>query len=389
MSDGDNITQLTGADFDEFIRFQNRSFDYPPQRGLDWMVPTMYCATDWHMRCNYALRRNGTLVGIVGLYPITWRIGRATLRIAGVGGVSTEPQSRGTGVMGIMLEHAKSIIREQGYPLSFLGGQRQRYRYFGWERCGTTRTARISKTCLRHQFREAPPVSLAVEAVDADFADAEALKAIYDAQPHRCDRDVDRFGAFLVQWGNHPFVARDEDGRLVGYAIFSRDEKTIFELVATDTERTFHLLRALVERGAQEDIALRVDGLAASVRQTIASFAEGLSAADSGNWQVFDWPAVLEVLMAARHAEQPMAPASVVIGIDDQQPTSVRMTVGADGPRCQATTETPAITATGPKMMQILFGPWPPSQVMTLPHNAAVLDAWCPLPLAIAKQDEV
>ncbi len=39
--------------------------------------------------------------------------------------------------------------------------------------------------------------------------------------------------------------------------------------------------------------------------------------------------------------------------------------------------------------MRLLFGPLAPSQVLPLPSKAAVLDAWCPLPLTWTNQDGI
>ena len=384
----DVITQLKASDFDEFLPFQNRSFGSPPDRGLDWLVPTMYRPTTWHMQCNYAIRRNGALAAIVGLYPITWHAGARSLRIAGIGGVSTEPALRGAGLMSKMMTHIKQVIRDQGYPLSFLGGQRQRYRYFGWDRCGLSLKARISPACVKHRFAGAPPVRIQLEPADESSPLLSDIKALHDQQARHCDRSAERFGAFLCQWGNHPIVARGRDGKVVGYAILNRDETEIFELLGTDSDTTFEILRALSVRRGRDPLTLVVDGLPNELRLAIASFAERLSTADSGNWQVFDWPVTISTLMSIRHEERPLASGSVVIGIEDET-SAFRLTVDRSGPRCAPTNDDPDIRADGPAMAQLLFGPWPPTQVMTLSNEASILETWCPLPLAIPKQDEV
>ena len=384
----DEIIQLSASDFDEFIRFQNRSFRYPPDRGLDWLVPTMYRPTAWHMQCNYAMRRNGAFAAIVGLYPITWHLGARTLRIAGIGGVSTEPALRGTGLMSKMMIRIKQVIRDQGYPLSFLGGQRHRYRYFGWDRCGLSLKAHISPACVKHRFAAAPPVRIHLEPAGECSPLLSDIRALHDQQARHCDRSAEQFGAFLCQWGNHPIVAVGSDEEVAGYAILNRDETEVFELLGTDSDTILEILRALSARRGPDPLTLVADGLPYDLRLDIASFAEKLSTADSGNWQVFDWPVTISTLMSIRHEERPLAAGSVVIGIDGEA-SAFRLTVDRSGPRCAATNDEPDVRADGPAMVQLLFGPWPPTQVMTLSNEASILEAWCPLPLAIPKQDEV
>ena len=79
-----------------------------------------------------------------------WKLGQTTLEIAGIGGVSSHPRSRGAGYMRQLMHHLVQRMRDEGKHLSWLGGQRQRYAYFGYEDCGVSHTYTLSKTNLRH-----------------------------------------------------------------------------------------------------------------------------------------------------------------------------------------------------------------------------------------------
>lgn len=384
----DEIIQLKASDFDEFLSFQDRSFWSSPDHGLNWLVPTMYQPTNWHMACNYAMRRDGALAAIVGLYPIIWHLGSRTLRIAGIGGVSTKPELRGQGLMSKMMSHIKQVIRDQGYPLSFLRGQRQRYRHFGWEQCGSSLKIDISSASIKHRFSRMPPVSIELEPTDENTPALPDIKAMHDRQARRADRSAERFATFLCQWGNHSVIARNQDRKVMGYAVLNRDQTEVFELLGIDSDTTLEILRALVARSGTRSLSLVTDGLPHQLRLTIASFAERFHTVDSGNWQVFDWPITISTLMSARHEERPLVSGSVVIGIEGES-SAFRLTVDQLGPHCARTNDEPDIRGDGPTMSQVLFGPWSPTQVMAVSKQAGVLEAWCPLPLAISKQDEV
>ena len=97
---------------------------------------------------------------------------------------------------------------------------------------------------------------------------------------------------------------------------------------------------------------------------------------------------MVTALASARHDENALMHGSVVIGIDDPE-IRWRLTVDQNGPHCQMSNDQPDLCVDAPTLMQLLFGPWPPSRTMPLPPSAAILDAWCPLPLGIPKQDHV
>ena len=78
------------------------------------------------MNWNFALRESGRIRAIVGLFPLAYRWGGATLRVAGIGGVSCHPHARGRGYMQQLMAHCIQAAPAEGFHLSWLGGQRQR-----------------------------------------------------------------------------------------------------------------------------------------------------------------------------------------------------------------------------------------------------------------------
>jgi hypothetical protein len=56
---------------------------------------------------------------------------------------------------------------------------------------------------------------------------------------------------------------------------------------------------------------------------------------------------------------------------------------------CARTDAEPALSADPATAMRLLLGPLPPSAVLALPADAALLEQWCPLPLFWGRQDGV
>ena len=107
------------------------------------------------MGWNWAVREAGRIRAVVGSFPIEWQLGDTRLAMAGIGGVSSHPRRRGAGYMRQLMHHCVARMHDECKHLSWLGGQRQRYAYFGYEKCGIGHSFTVSKTNLRHAYGDA------------------------------------------------------------------------------------------------------------------------------------------------------------------------------------------------------------------------------------------
>ena len=82
------IARLTAADFEEAMDVLNFSFGFEHPHNFETLLPVLYHPGAEAMSWNWALREEGSIRAIVGIFPLTWKLGDATLRIAGVGGVT-------------------------------------------------------------------------------------------------------------------------------------------------------------------------------------------------------------------------------------------------------------------------------------------------------------
>ena len=386
----DKIECLSLSDYEELIAHLDAAFQFSPEASFTRLVPLVYRPTEELMRCNFAIRREGRIAAVVGVFPVTWHLGRAVLRVAGVGGVSCASPYRGQGLMSRLLAHAREHIRREGYHLSYLGGQRQRYAHFGWEKAGMEMRFAVSEANVRHHFANRPSQGIHLEPLDpADKGTILELKALHDAQVSWCQHSAEDFELYLRSWITTPKVARDAQGRIVGYALIGRGGKAVAELVARNEEMICEVIRCLMEdRAASDPLGIVVDVLDSPAARAIGAFANDTAIHLGGNWQIFDWPHVLGAALAAKHQTASLPQGEVILGIDgcDQ---ALRLRVNADGPGCEYTDEEPGVLAGPLVATRLLFGPLEPASVVPLPARASILNAWCPLPLRLSRQDHV
>ncbi len=381
----ETIVQLTAADFEETMDFLNLVFGAHSPHDMARLIPAIYRPTDHHMAHNYAIRQQGRLRAVVGLFPIEYRLGDVLLRVGGIGGVSTHPNRRKSGLMQTLMRHCIQVMHQQGYHLSWLGGQRQRYGYFGYERCGYTCAFNANPSNIRHHFGDEPGIHF--EAINPEDEERIATAvALHQAQAIHCVRLPDDFYFHCTNWKRAPFAALDQSGRMVGYLVASHAANEISELGAANGETAVRLVRAWV---AQHDnqATITTSPLATDLVHRLGQFCEQVSPRTTGNWQVFDWVAAVDALIKLKRQIGPLADGSFVIDIAGCG--AIHLQVDGAQARCTATDDAPDLSLSCDAAMRLLFGPLPPALVLPLPSAAAPLESWCPLPLHWPPQDNV
>ena len=338
------------------------------------LLPKVYRPTDELMRRNYAIRRDGRLVAAVGVFPLTWHVGGAALRVAGIGGVSTHPRYRGRGLMITLMNHCVEEIRAAGYPLSWLSGRRPRYRHFGYEQCGTEMRFTLEREALQAAGVDGTGIGFRrLTEDDPLLADAHRLHA---GQPMRCERPAAEFVAICSSWNNWPYAAV-AGSKLTGYLIAGGDGSQVTELVAADVPTTLSIAAAWCAHRDTPSVTVWVSPAPTALVRGIDAIAEATTVRFADSWQVFDWPAVLTVLLRERVRAGDAEPGSLVLQIGETN----RLCLRVDGSNAAAVpTDEPAqFTMDEIAAMRALFGPLQPP----LPVS------WFPLPAYLPHADRV
>ncbi len=378
------IRQLSVADFEEAIEVLNHSFFADGSKDFRRLLPKLYQATDELMSCNYAAVCDSRIRAIVGMFPLTWCIDDTQLRIAGIGGVCTHPEYRKRGLMQKLMPHCVNEARSQGYHLSWLGGQRQRYAYFGYETCGTAIRFALSGNNIRHT--PGPDSTIRFEIIEEEDGDRlQRVSALHSAQATRAQRSESDLYSLLISWGASPYAALIADD-MVGYLLIGPNG-TVSELVAEDDDTALAIARAWVEHGDDASITLRLGPLDGGLLSKLADISEDMTVTQSGNWQVFDWVTVIDTLLQARQARSPLMDGVVRVSIEGCGVLEIEVSGGGAG--CRLVSGAAAIQCDSLQAHRLLFGPLKPSEVVALPAAAQALEAWCPLPLFWPTQDRV
>jgi predicted N-acetyltransferase YhbS len=235
--------------------------------------PNIYRPTPEFCASAHVVEDGGEIVSHVGLYPLEIVTHGISIPMGGIGAVATHPKARGKGYMSELLYHVIDEMRARGYLLSWLGGDRQRYKTFGWERAGMTYELQFSRRSLDRAGVAPVPIEARMP---EDVADVVARwQSLPVCHAHRPDLELQ-----LRKDGMRLWTAER------GYAIArgpAYGSLSIAELVSASGQEA-GVIRAVLEWTDREDISWE---LPASDKARIARLMPYASGWRAGNWQMY------------------------------------------------------------------------------------------------------
>ncbi|MDR2102064.1 MAG: GNAT family N-acetyltransferase, partial [Treponema sp.] len=231
-------TKAKGEDYDEVIDLANYVFsaarvphDFPA------LLPKLYKKEYFMEGIHYLAREDGKIKAIIGAYPLAMNILGDVLPGRGIGMVSVHPYARSRGYMRTLMEMALEDMRRDGVVFSCLGGQRQRYEYFGYTPVGMQFVFECRQANIRHTLGKdfLPGFSLRLlSAADGEFI--EGIRLFHEAKPARLERRGEKFFDILSSWTSRVYALLEGEN-LAGYFIYSPSEDTITEINLADPSR--------------------------------------------------------------------------------------------------------------------------------------------------------
>lgn len=434
-ADGDAdpaIVRFAPADFQDVCDAANLFFAEHPRRPRFGREPCqVYNPANMHMHFGVREPTTGKILALVNMIPRTWTVGGTELKVAGIGGVCSHPVlSRGKGYVQRLVWHCIDLMKQEGYHMSQLDGIRQRYAYYGYDKCGAVTTYEINRTNVRRYFAavgadmrgdeassapgvRAPPMPVRFVPIAATAKGGPLLakvQAMQRASPAFFERGDD----FALLCGDDLHAALDASDKFVGYLVGS--DSTISEIEAATSQAAVGMIAAwALERGAAQgrihgdkdghftiSVKLAPWQAKAGLGVALGRFAEDVQTSADENWKVLDWASALSTTLALRAAtgKRRLGPGKVVVQltdvvqlltltVDEHGVTSVSSVSGDRSVSDTVDVRTDSMTA-----MRVFWGPTAPEAVLEGKDEdeseaLEVLSQWCPLPLYTPSSDSV
>ncbi|MDR1569352.1 MAG: GNAT family N-acetyltransferase [Oscillospiraceae bacterium] len=366
----------------DLIDFANMVFSVA-HRPHDFkkMLPKVYGdgAPLFFPELHFIERTDGRVRALVAMLPVRMNIADEPLTAGFVGTVSVHPHHRGRGSMRELMRMTIDEARRRRFAYLALGGQRQRYEYFGFSPAGLRASHEIRPANIRHALKDADASGISFKTVgEADGGLIADIHAIYETRPVRGARPPHMFHTICRSWGNE-LTAALSGGKCIGALI--GDDREICELILADAKDAPRVIKAWFEYRKPDGAQLLVPMYDTAIQREIGAFSESVVYQEEVSICVLDWVSTLEAYAALKHGAGAMTDGRWTFAVNDQP----SITIEVRGGRVDVAerSDAPSVRLSQIEAQRAIFSP----MALAAPLPGAPV-GWFPLPLGFGKPDQ-
>lgn len=365
------------ADREEIIDLINYVFSYSHcPHEFKTMMPKSYAEDAKELGAiHYIAKKDGRIRSVIANRVIDVMVLGEKLRFGLIGNVAVHPYSRGEGFMKELLGRAIDESRSmEGIDIMVLGGQRQRYGYFGFENAGYSLGFTVSKDNIRHCFADLDCSALRFcELREAPEEDIREIRALYEQRPFHAIRDREEYFNIMATWGAKCRLIYKNDA-LIGYMW-----GTFGETVLRDEADFAMVLKAVFEKNGLKETFIGTQPFEQERAAFLASICENNRINMGEMILVLNWEKTIRALLTFKGTVSPLEDGTVCVDIAGE-----KLTICVSGGAVQVTS-TPDrmadITLTHSAAHQLFFG------LNSILYPDARMKNWTPLPFMIDGPD--
>ncbi len=365
------------ADLIDFINYVFSQNSVP--HDFKTLIPKVYADGRGYDDIHAIVLDNGRVKGVVGQYPIHASFGGAPLKIGYIGSVSTHPYARGSGYMIKMMEMQAEHAKETGIDVMMLGGQRQRYEYYGYSPVGSHYTYRVIAANVRHALKNVDASAVGWKRfADATEAEIDRAYRLYQQQPVTGVRSREDFELILHTWRAEPYLLLRGD-EVLGYMVAGGTD-SVSELIVSDASCVPALIKGWFAANGLKNMSFSVPAFDTALNRVLAAFAEGYQVSNCTQARVVNLANVLRACLTLKMRTDAVSDGEIILQMDDEAPVLARVKDGQL--TVQETNAAPDVCLPRLEMQQLLFA----SNRFAAPDAACPVD-WFPLPLFLYGAD--
>jgi hypothetical protein len=304
----------------------------------------------------------------------------------GIGMVSVHPYSRSKGYMKILMNMALDDMKRDKMVFSCLGGQRQRYEYFGYTPVGSSASFRCDKVNVRHVKGKDFVSSLSLKLlVPEDTACLEDIRLMHEKKPLRFERPVNakRLYDVLNSWKAGVYAVM-EGNIFFGYLIGDQKAGTITEINLKDSSRIIEGVNLFLQ--GHNDLEVTAQVFDGEKMAALSAFAEDYQLSTAYSYRIFNFPVMLKSLLQFRLTLGSIPDGSLSVKIGGQDTLNIAVSHGEVS--VTPFSGKPDLVLSELQAASFFFSPLTPVTSSFVRENP-FLQSLLPLPLFMEKPDEV
>lgn len=376
---------------DEYLDFINYVFGFNGREDdFAKLLPKLYAREDNPAASSYVLTEKGRLKAAVGAFDHSLTVCGRTLKCRSIGNVAAHPYDKSRGFMKKLMNMAVEDMIADGVVLSTLGGRRQRYNYFSYEKSGLTYRFSVNADNVRHTYgadRTAHHRFEVRRLTADDAASLDAISALIARQAYCPIRPRERLFDILRSWQMTP-VALYEGDRFAGYAVFRGDSVSEMLMVEETPCEIADAVICLYDWKKAGTLSFKLPAFAPAYIDVLYPLAENYAADLNESYSILNFAAVTDAFFAlkATYASLPDGQLTLLIhGRAGDERITLRVENGVPVVTPATEEEIPAMELSHLEAINLLFSPFCPAR----DRLPVIPRAWLPLPIWMYAADEV
>ncbi len=371
---------------DDYMDFINYVFGFNgAQQDFYKLLPKLYKPEFDPCASSYVTLEDDRIKAAVGAFDLDLRVCGEQIKCRGIGNVAVHPFSRSKGYMKKLMQMSIDDMLADGVELSVLGGRRQRYNYFSFEKCGPSYSFTVNADNMRHVFGKERTHRFELRRLTPDDkASLAAIARLSNDSPCHIERDESKLYDILTSWFAVPLVAYDKDGNFAGYAIANKKD-SISEVRTVRESDLTDMIICIYDMMGQPAISITLPPFRAEAVETLLGFCEGYQGGINELYSVLNYQKVCSAFMKLKTTYEPLPDGELVLDIEGRAGREKLLFAVKNGVPSVTPTERDADFAlTHLEAMSVIFGGIAPRR--NLPAFARV---WFPLPIWVYNADMV
>lgn len=371
------IRPATAADYTPLLEKLIAAFSLedpliPPFDTLypDAIRPDEECMRDWQVA-----EVDGRIAAALQIVPTALAMGPdIRLNAAGLGQVFCLPEFRGRGLMSALLKASISMMDKRGYEFCWLGGDRFRYRNYGWESAGCTVRIKLAK---RRSYGDAPAVPAPGPTAPHRWLGNPAfltkIVRAHEALPARALRQASAFPAVLSRLGASTWIHEDSSG----FAYIVLQGKSIAEYAGSPS--TFESLLAYLIDKSSLTVHIPPRPASGPLEGILCAWASSFEAVPCGKVRIFSLERIFRAYKQL--LEKRLSEGTWDIGLRVSETCEAIRLSGTSASEMTADFHGPSLELSLPEWSQLLFGPCLPEGLPAEWEDHEFIRRAFPLPL--------
>lgn len=368
------------GEYAEIIPFINEVFG----ENFPVILPKTYGPEKHFEEYHQLVKEDGVLNAVIGNYEQDFYIGNTLLKTGCVGSVSVAKHARGKGYMQLLMKKTEEAMRSHDVDIAFLGGLRNRYGFFGFEKSGFTYEFYFNEANIRQTIGWDEDAGAEIRLVTAEDSVLEELYALYRKNVMWC-RSREDFYEKSLTWNNKLFQIR-LDGVFAGY--FAAKGGCVVEFALTDWNNLLRAVKACMVKNKEKSLSVQVLGWQLEQLNAMYGACESYHLRTCCAFKVLNYGNTITALLNLKKTHTELEDGTLLLGIKESNKVKqmIKITVEAGNIAVMEVQEgTPDIVLTDREAATVLFSP---AGMFYARNDKQKLKNWFPVEFAIGNLDE-